>query len=274
MKLKQKIQYFLPPIIVNFLKRVLPKRYGWKGDYASWQEAENTSSGYDSSEILKRVKNSTLKVKKGEAVYERDSVLFKKIQYSWPLLSGLMLAAAKSSGSLRVLDFGGSLGSTYFQNKRFLDKLDRVSWSIVEQNHFVEVGREEFEDERLKFYYNISECVKNENPNVLILSGVLQYIEKPIEILQEILKYGFDIVLIDLTAVSSKNQRLTIQVVKPEISKASYPCWMLDESKIKKVFKNNNYSSLEKFKPLDGFEIFRRGKKIAEYIGEIWVKIK
>ena len=59
------------------------------------------------------------KVKNGEAVYERDSVLFDEIQYSWGLLAGLEKAALEHDGKLCVLDFGGSLGSTYYQNKQF-----------------------------------------------------------------------------------------------------------------------------------------------------------
>lgn len=33
---------------------------------------------------------ATLKVKRGEAVFERDSVLFDEIQYSWPVTAALI----------------------------------------------------------------------------------------------------------------------------------------------------------------------------------------
>jgi len=69
-----------------------------------------------------------------------------------------MYAAAKSEGVLKVLDFGGSLGSTYFQNRKFLDSLKDVVWCVVEQKHFVDVGKVDFEDSRLKFYYDIESC--------------------------------------------------------------------------------------------------------------------
>jgi len=48
------------------------------------EEAMELSTGYDSERILGKVRDSLLKVKRGEAVYERDSVLFDKVQYSWP----------------------------------------------------------------------------------------------------------------------------------------------------------------------------------------------
>jgi putative methyltransferase (TIGR04325 family) len=71
------------------------------------------STGYDSEIILEKTRDALLKVKNGEAAYERDSVLFDEIQYAWPLLTSLMWVAAQAKGILNVLDFGGSLGTTY-----------------------------------------------------------------------------------------------------------------------------------------------------------------
>ena len=162
--MKQFVKDILPPIILKIAKRIDSYKYGWKGNYVTWHEAKSNSIGYNSEEIFFKVRDSMIKVKNGEATYERDSVIFDKIEYSWPILSGLMLASAKSGGELRVLDFGGSLGSTYYQNKKFFDELSNVSWSIVEQKRFVDIGKKEFEDNRLKFYNNIDECLKNEHP--------------------------------------------------------------------------------------------------------------
>jgi hypothetical protein len=51
------------------------------------------SHGYDNDTILKKCKDALLKVKNGEAVYERYSVLFDKVQHSFPVLAGLLRAA-------------------------------------------------------------------------------------------------------------------------------------------------------------------------------------
>jgi len=226
-------------------------KYGWKGNYSSWQEAQSRSTGYNSDKILQAVRSSLLKVKNGEAVYERDSVIFDEIQYSWQLLAGLMFASAKM-GELKVCDFGGSLGSTYFQNKKFLDKLDNVSWCVVEQKHFVDIGKKEFEDDRLKFFYSVDECVKKEKSNILVLSSVLQYIEKPYELLDDILKNDFKYILIDRTPFSKKEEKITLQVVPPSIYEASYPCRFFDKEKFINYFNQNGYDKIEEFDSLDG----------------------
>jgi putative methyltransferase (TIGR04325 family) len=203
--------------------------WGWKGNYASWSDACKEASGYDDDVILNKVKEALLKVKSGEALYERDSVLFDEVQYSWPLLAALMWIAAQEQGKLHLIDFGGSLGSTYFQNKQFLDALTDVSWNIVEQEKFVECGKVYFEGERLKFYHSIEECLKTETLQTLISSSTLQYIEKPWGLLEQMIQHRFKYLVFDLIPLWNKKNQITIQRVPPFIYEASYPCWILNE---------------------------------------------
>jgi len=116
-----KLKDFVPPILLDKLRENPLRRYGWFGNYENWEAAEKQSVGYDDNLIIDKVLESTLRVKNGEFPYERDSVLFKEIHYDWPILACLMWVAARNGGKLNVLDFGGSLGSTYWQNKKFLN---------------------------------------------------------------------------------------------------------------------------------------------------------
>lgn len=248
--IKRILTLMMPPIILILIRKIKGSiKHGWHGDYTSWAEAQAKSTGYESQLILDKVYTSLLKVKNGEAIYERDSVIFNEIQYSWQLLSGLMYAAAKNHGNLNVLDFGGSLGSTYYQNKKFLSGLESVNWSIIEQENFVECGRNNFANQHLHFYNNIDECFRNQSPTVLVLSSVLQYIEKPYELLEELLSYNFDMILIDRTPFAySGKDTITLQTVPPEIYHASYPCWLFNENNF--IDKFNGYKLLESFDAL------------------------
>lgn len=209
----------------------------WSGNFKSWENALQKSEGYSSLEILERVKKAVLKVKSGEAVYERDSVLFDKVEYSWPLLSSLMWVAAKNSNSLKVLDFGGSLGTTYFQNRKFLNELHYVEWNIVEQENFVTVGRDCIGDKRLQFFYTIDECIGTKGkPDILILACTLPYIEEPFELVSELLNYKIPHIIIDNTFFNyEERDRITLQKVPPSIYPASYPCWFLSYKKLKEL---------------------------------------
>ncbi len=224
--------------LVIYRRYFKPKLFGWFGDYDNWRNARKDCSGYDTDIILKKVTDAAVKVKNGIAVYERDGVLFDHIQYSWPLLSALLWVAAKNNGQLNVIDFGGSLGSSYFQNRKFLDKLSNIKWNIIEQGNFVTTGREQLQDDRLKFYYDIEECIAGQGtPDILIISCALQYIEKPYELIEKITSLNIPYIIVDNTTFNFEDRdRITVQKVPPSIYSASYPCWFFNYSTIKKGF--------------------------------------
>ena len=233
---------------------LLLKGYGWYGNFDSWEEAKKMTVGYEADTILLKVKESLLKVKNGEAVYERDSVIFDKTEYSWELLAMLMWVAAQNGGKLNLIDFGGSLGSTYFQNKKFLDMLNHVSWNIVEQPNYVKAGIESFQNETLHFYSSISECFSDSTQkiDVILYSSVLQYLENPFEILKEAFGYGIKYIVVDRTGFTFNNkQRLTVQKVPSRIYDAAYPCRFFSEKDFLACFEENRYELIADFEALD-----------------------
>lgn len=247
--MKDIIKKIVPPIIFDLFRPA--KKYGFFGDYQSWAEALKDSKGYDAPDILEKVKNSLLKVKNGEAIYERDSVIFSKIEYSWPVLTGLLWTASLNENRLDVIDFGGSLGSSYFQNRNFLAHVQGLKWSIVEQEKFVECGKKYFEDDQLKFYRSIEESLKSGRANVLLISSTIQYIEDPYSLLDEILKNKFDVIIFDRTTFIQGKDRLTVQKVPPRIYDASYPAWFLNKEKFLGKFKKD-YNLITEFDSLGG----------------------
>lgn len=253
----KKIAYkFLPPIIWDlltfgkrkFCKRVKFKirggilRNGFNGLYKTWDEAAALCGSYDSEQIIEKCKQSLLKVKQGEAVYERDSVLFNKIQYSWPLLAGLLYSATKSNLGLDVLDFGGSLGSSYYQNRNFLQGIQRLSWNIVEQSNFVQVGKKHFETDILSFYDSIESCINDRDRkiNVFLASSSFPYVKDPFTLIKKIINYDFPYIIIDRTYfIDLPNSIVSVQRVPPEIYDVSYPAWFFNLEEFVPCFKLN-----------------------------------
>lgn len=250
-----RIKLFIPPIAINLYRRFCSDRVRFSGDYASWEEARQLTTGYDSEEILNRVKESLLKVKNGEATFEQDSVLSDTIRYSWPLLAGLLWVASQNSNRLNLLDFGGSLGSSYYQNKRFLEHLSEIHWSIIEQPIFVECGKRHFENNQLKFYNTIETCLFEQHPSTILLSSVLPYLEKPYDFLSEVLRYNFEYILLDRTPfLSAKEDRITVQSVPPAIYPASYPAWFFSLEKFRHFF-TARYELMAEFNSFEAFEL-------------------
>lgn len=229
-------------------------RISFSGDYQRWEDAEESAGGYDAPNILGKVLASTLKVKTGAACYERDSVIFDTVEYSWPLLASLLCAAAEQRGHLGVVDFGGSLGTTYFQSRQYLRHLSSLSWSIVEQTHFAEAGRRFIAEGPLEFHDSIEEAIACRGPNLLLLSGVLQCIENPHEMLQGFLTNAWKYVILDRTAFveSRQSDRLTIEYVPPSVYEASYPSWFFSEAKLLSHF-SKGYELVASWKTNDRF---------------------
>jgi putative methyltransferase (TIGR04325 family) len=251
--------------IAKLYRRLRTSGYGWHGNYASWQEALQHCTGYSDFTILQKVRAATLKVKSGEAAFEKDSMLFDKVEYSWPLLSNLLSIALHNNKHVSVVDFGGSLGSTYFQNRKYLDDLDEVKWSVVEQKEFVTTGQKEIADSKLQFFYNIDESLKARGPHdLLLISCVLPYLEKPYDFLSEIQQKKFSYIIIENTYFNPKQgNRLTVQKVPPVFYSASYPAWFLDYEKVKESLQKN-YAIVQEylnndFIYLDGEKVIYRG---------------
>ena len=229
-----------PPLLLRAYWRLRGNNLRFDGDFATWTQARSNSSGYDSDEIFEKTRAAALKVKNGEAVYDRDSAVFDHVEYSFPMLAALLREARAKQGRLRVLDFGGSLGTGYRQFKAFCEGGESVSWNIVDQSRIVECGRELFRNDELDFFPTIREAVKGGNPDVIIVSSVLQYLEKPYVLIGDLTSLGASSIVIDRTPVGTFDRDiLAVQTVPATIYNASYPCWIFSRSRLIKAFPND-----------------------------------
>ncbi len=221
------------------------------GRYDKWEDAARDSAGYDSAVILERTREALLKVKRGEAVYERDSVLFDEVQHPFPVLAGLLRAAEADGGRLAVVDFGGSLGSSYFQCRDFLRVVRELRWLVVEQAAHVACGRANFESEELRFLESIDQCSPF-RPNALLLSSVLPYLPEPFAMLETLLAAQPRHVIIDRTGFLASGQpRLAVQHVPDNIYPASYPVWFFSETELVAAVETAGYRLVADFPGTD-----------------------
>jgi putative methyltransferase (TIGR04325 family) len=217
--LKTVLKNFVPPILANWARHVAGRAVvTFSGDYPLWNDALADASGYDSPTIINRVVEATRRVVQGEAVFERDSVLFDHIEYSWPLLASL-LQVALERGSLRVIDFGGSLGTTWRQNREYLSRVRSipVTWHVVEQESFVSVGRAEFETAQLRFQHSIGEASAH-GVDVVLFASSLCYVSDPERFLHEAAETDARYLIVDrLPVVPGNRDRIALQTVTEPI---------------------------------------------------------
>lgn len=249
--MKNTLKKVLPPIVMEYFRAGPLSNSGFVKYADNWSDVESLTIGYDAQNIINKVLQSTLAVKTGEAVFERDSVLFDEKSYSWPLVASLMYACANldkpQSRSIHCLDFGGSLGSTYFQNKAFLQRLGLI-WSVVEQSDFVDKGNRHIANDVLHFYVDIQAARSRSPVDIVLCSSVLQYIANYQEVLQQLLALQAPFFVVDrLTLAKDNVYKVALQKVPKSIYKASYPCHIFSETDFLKLIHEAGYELIEDF---------------------------
>ena len=255
--LKKIIKALLPPIVLQ-LRYIGRPFYGIKGDFVSWEEVEGVLQheglqDYAADNILQTVWEAVRTVREGKAEFERDGVLFYEKDYNYPLLAALFYALARLGKAANILDFGGSLGSTYYQNRQILLETGMtVDWNIVEQEKFVKLGRSHLPE--IQFFSSIEEFMQaGKAADILLLSGVLQYFDEPYRYLERMLKAKFRYILIDRTFFNFEphRDRLAVQHVPPAIYKAQYPVWLLSYEKVMRMMEEAGYRDICRWDSFD-----------------------
>ena len=218
------------------LRTGLRQAWGWRwfrGEYRTWGEARAVAVGYDHQAIVSQVLAATQAVRAGHAAFERDGVLFSTPSPDASLLEALLLVRQRIGRPLRVLDFGGALGTTYWRHRGFLPDGGNWEWDIVEQPSFVAVGRERLADSGVRFYETAEEAERAGPHDLLLCSCVLQYLENPWVLLEEWRGFGWRFQLFNnLPLHRRRPDRLRVQHVPPEIYRASYPVWFFNREQM------------------------------------------
>lgn len=221
----------LPPALTRALVGRPPGQLVFEDGFDSWAAACDAAAGYDAATILAQVQRATDEVVAGRAAMERDGVLFDHLEVRWPVAGPLLWQAARHGGSLRVVDYGGSLGSTYRQLSALTVGVD-VRWAVVEQPAFVAAGAD-YADGRLSFHPTIGDAVSAVGPTVALLSSVLQYLPDPHSVLRELAASGVEGIVVDRTPMTDDAaDRPAVEHVPPEIYAGSYATWLLSEERL------------------------------------------
>jgi|APLak6261672214_1056088.scaffolds.fasta_scaffold01616_2 putative methyltransferase (TIGR04325 family) len=245
------LQSLTPPCVYKALAlathRLLHDATYFSGRYANWAAAAAAADGYDTAEILQRTEAAMQRIQANPTLFERDSVILPEPEYSFPALAALLQIGGQNRGQLDVVDFGGALGSSYFQFRRFLGHLRPLNWAVVEQAHFVERGRKVLHEDGLSFHPTIESALQTMRKDLLFASGVFQYLPDPPAFIEQLIGLGFDYILIDRMAFhEGANDRLTLQRNPAAIYRASYPAWFFCEQRFLAMF-SQRYATVYSF---------------------------
>ena len=219
---------------------------------AGWESAIRASSGYSDPGIVDAVRHASAQVRDGKVKFERDGVTFSQIQYAWPLLAGLLLSSVRNDASINMLDFGGALGSSYFQNRKYLKYLQSVNWMVVEQPEFADIGTKEFSSDELTFHKTFEAASAHAEPSVVLFGSSLQYLGDPFQQLQKAGLSGASDLIIDRTPMhEGPDDLVVLQKVPNNIYDACYPAWIFSRRKLLSSLAKH-WTILEEFPSIGG----------------------
>jgi putative methyltransferase (TIGR04325 family) len=248
---------------------LLGQRIRFAGRYENWAAArDRAGDGYAAPDILERARVATHALS-GAGTQSATPAPAVTVVPPPPfhVLASVLMAASMRGGHLSAIDYGGALGSTYFRCARYLKQLKQVRWTVVEQAGFVACGRREFESTVLRFASTLGECVEHGRPDIVIFSAVLQYLERPLDVLRQAALLQPRVIIIDRTPIlRTRSSCVAIQRVPPRLGKAAYPAWLFNEQQLLAAVPGN-YALVSAFDALDG--VMSYGLRRVEFRGFI-----
>lgn len=242
----------------------------YRGPYSDWAQARAATVGYQYIDILARVRKATECVLRGEAEYEQDGLAMRGPVPASHALEALMLIAALEGGRLSVLDFGGGLGSHFLRWRKHLARIPHLHWRVVEQQHFVDAGKELFAGNQQLSFTTAIAVADAPAPNAIVASSVLQYLADPLSTLDELIALRARGMIVDRTPLREDRDALILsQHVPKSLGRASYPLWLLSRKTVHSRL-HSHYELLTKFSCEDA--PLRSGRIRGEYAGSTWLR--
>lgn len=228
-------------------------------EYNTWSEAQINSKGYEDDKILQKVLKATKIIVDADKGFERDGVIFRYDDYSYQLMT-LIAFCAMYKEKITIADFGGSGGSLFWKNRKLLAEINKdVEWNVIEQKHFVDCFRKEIcKDTKIKFLYSFSDL--ENSPEIIIFSGVLQYLYEYKKVIKEALELNPKYIFVDRIWFAMR-ERVCVQHVPEAIYKSSYPMRFFRKDNFIELFSEKYYCFIDGVIPEIGGIFYADGEK-------------
>lgn len=170
-RLRQLLKLFVPPVLVDLVRGRLnlPPGYTWEGIYPHRRDVPVRHASYDHeariSEMAAQGRDLLGQVRAGQ----RPGL--------WHDTLALVAATVSAgSGRLRVVDFGGAMGTGFIQLIATLPPTTALEYHVVDLPGMCAAGREVFASEpRIRFHTTLAEVPAE--PDIVYVNSVLQYID-------------------------------------------------------------------------------------------------
>lgn len=190
----------------------------------NWECAVSKSSGYQSHQTIRAIKGSDPVVSMG---ISKVFLGGRYQQVASAILSGLNAEKLKLDSSIRVLDIGGGLGEYFFLLRDNIPNI-KFEWLILETHSICQLAKTEHSDvPDISWTDALTDL--NQAFDIVLLSSVIQYLEKPFELIETAMHKAPMLIFNRLPLSSKAYNRVCIQRPGLFESKGSYPLHILSE---------------------------------------------
>jgi putative methyltransferase (TIGR04325 family) len=254
-KMRNLIKLAVPPLFVNayrrFAKTKQSLRNTFEGVYRSFSEIENFSN-YNSSQSLNKTYRKT--VKKFED-YQRKQPLpkSKKRAQICNLLPMLAATLNNMQGNISILDFGGSMGTSYIDCLNSINCTD-ITYYVVDLLEEIELGRKIFpKGYNIHFLKSVSEL---EEVDIAYIGSALEYVSDYKALLVDLMSKNPKCILLTDHFMGTAKTYATVQL-NMHARKIAY--WIFNLDEIIQLFEEHNFSLIYKsvnYRPSHRFHNF------------------
>lgn len=223
----QIIDWLLPPKIKILVRAILSRFIGFSA-VDSWDTAVSKSVGYEANEVIYPIVQDALQLQ-----HAHETATFTTSRYQ-QIASGILYCITQlqknASESIRVLDVGGGGADYYYQLQRFAPQLN-VEWTVLETPALVKALTDEtgLKFSNLKWVDSLEKT--EEAYDVVLCSSVLQYLEKPWDMLSNLTKKSQFIVINRIPLVNAPEHFTAVQRIFIRGKRGSYPAHFFSEER-------------------------------------------
>ena len=220
-------EWVLPPRIKTLLRASFSFVVGFtKVD--SWKKAERKSVGYESINVLTPLMQGAMQARIDIAT--SNSVSTRYQQVATAMFFCISESRLQEGKPWRVLDFGGGSGDYFFQFQKFAPNIE-LDWTVVETPALTEAMQCEFRDDTEKIRWVDSLEMTKDKYDLVLCSSVLQYLEKPFEVLEDLVEKSEFLIINRIPLTDSSDHFVALQRILTRKRRGSYPAHFFSEEK-------------------------------------------
>ena len=204
----------------------------------SWFEAQKQSQGYEDASLVEALSNAAATQRPWERSINCGYVQAREIE----LLNALQMVASLSSHTriLDVADVGGGNGYMAGLARRFMPA-QQLQWTIFESKSVSDAYRVLEEESNISWREN-TELNYDRIFDVAIASCVLNYVQKPLELLNFLATKSRFLLLMRLPLIDDSDHIPTVQKPNDGIYakvNSSWPAWFLSRARLDNCLRNS-----------------------------------